>query len=118
MKLLSNYLLVERIIVEQTPGGIVMPQSMRDGLNTGGVQLFRVMAAGPGKVTRKGVLIPSVCIPGDRVFMKSYHDGAQMLEDGQMIVSEDLVLAVLPINPQPEDVCEAKTDTAAGLPAE
>lgn len=95
MKPLSNHLLVEPIIYKYH-GLVALPPSMEDSLNTGGVKLFRVHAVGPGRVTRKGVRVPMEIIPTDYVLCMSYTEGPREVGTNRLVLSEDMVLAVIP----------------------
>lgn len=95
MKPMANNLIVSHIPMEYH-GSIVMPESMKDALNTGGVKCFRVHAVGPGRLTRKGVRVPIECEPGDRVLCHSYTTGPTPLDNDRMVISAEMILAVIP----------------------
>lgn len=98
MRLLSNYILAERIkpTTALTDGGIYLPPIALDDLNTGGPKHFGVLAVGPGRRNRKGRVLPLECQPGDRVICESFTKGVIELKDGTCILSDDMVLAVIP----------------------
>lgn len=99
MKLLGNRVRVERIKATQASygGKIVLPQIALDDINTGGPKEYRVLEVGPGKNNRKGVLIPIECAPGDKVICHSYTTGSIDLPDGSSIITDDQILAVIPL---------------------
>ena len=77
-----------------------MPASEADYANTDSVKMFRVLAAGPGRVTRKGVLIPNEIKPGDNVIVDARTGGRpQELGEGRFIIAnpDDAVIAVCPL---------------------
>lgn len=98
IKPLSNHLLVARIVPEKI-GSIVMPQSFQDDNNTGGNREVRILAVGPGRRNKKGVVIPLECEPGDRAIINCSHLGGQPLPDGTMLIPSDVIIAVIPNNP-------------------
>ena len=93
-------MLVAPILSGLTPGGIHLPQILQDEYNIGGMKLFRVLAVGQGRRTKKGAIVPIECEPGDRVICHSYFKGPIEIEGGQKIVSSDEIVMVLP-KPQP-----------------
>lgn len=97
VRMLGNHLLVRRLPQVQI-GVIVLPSAFDDDNNTGGPKLYRVLATGPGRRNRKGVLIPIECAPGDRIICHSYTAGVAdvKLTDGQFILTADQILLVLP----------------------
>ena len=74
MKLLGNRLLVTWIPTKKV-GRIHMPSSEMDYHNTDSVKLFKVLAAGPGHYTKKGVFVPNEVHPGDNVIVDSRISG-------------------------------------------
>ncbi len=98
MKLLGNHILVERVKrpTALTNGGILLPPILLDDYNTGGPKEYRVLGVGPGRRNRKGVLNCVECSPGDRVICHSYTTGATTLDDGRMVITDDMIIAVLP----------------------
>ena len=95
MKLLSHHLHVQSIPAKQI-GSIILPKDLNEDVNHGGVKVFRVLAVGPGRRNRKGVLLPLECTPGDRVMCHSYFTGPMKLDDGSYIITDSEVIAVLP----------------------
>jgi len=98
MKLLGNKILVERVKrpTANTTGSILLPPVALDDYNTGGPKEYRVLQVGPGRPNRKGVLLPIECAPGDRVICESFYTGAKELEDGRFIITDDMIIAILP----------------------
>lgn len=100
MKLLSNHILVEHVSHPiKTAGGILFPESMRDENHGIGPFEMLVIAVGPGKVNKKGVLIPIECQPGDRIVTNPYTlNGVKTMDDGKKIIrfEPEAILAVLP----------------------
>jgi co-chaperonin GroES (HSP10) len=65
---IADYLVVKRLVVKETSGGILLPEDMAKGRGRVGVQ-GDVIAAGPGVLDEEGKLIEkNPCDPGDRVF--------------------------------------------------
>lgn len=95
MKLLSNHIHIKSIPAKQI-GTIHLMKDLNEDLNYGGVKVFRVLAVGPGRVNRKGHIIPVECAPGDRVMCHSYFTGPCELQDGTQIITDDQIIAVLP----------------------
>ncbi len=95
LKLTSDHIHVAPIVEETTRGGIFLPESVRDEHNSG-PKLFRVLAVGPGRLSRSGDRIPMECSPGDRILAHSYTDGPIGLEDGTKIIRQEQVVLVFP----------------------
>ena len=76
-----------------------MPQSELDYANTDSVKMFRVLAAGPGRYTRKGAFVPNEISPGDNVIVDA-RVGGRPQEFGKntyLITNPDTaVIAVVP----------------------
>lgn len=100
MKLIGNRLLVKEVLPgEKTDGGIVIPEQARASGQFGPSKLWDVLAVGPGRVVYKRGFTTDVPIeakPGDRVITHSYESGAYPLDDGTAIISDDLILAIIP----------------------
>ena len=105
MKLTSNRLLV-RWLPTMKVGSIHMPESERDYHNTDSVKMFKVIAAGPGRYTRKGAFVPNEINPGDNVIVDARISGRpEEMGDGTFIIKnpEDGVIAVVPRQPSTSD---------------
>lgn len=98
MRPLGNRLIVERIKRQQL-GLIHVPEAFLDDDNTGGPKEYLVHAVGPGRTTKKGVTIPIECEPGDRIVCHSYTTGHQPIGDGRFIITDDMILFVIPRKP-------------------
>ena len=98
MKPLSNHIHVERVIrpTYNHDGVIQLPPVLLDDNNTRGPKEYRVLAVGPGKVNKKGILIPIECEPGDRLIVQSYTVGEELLADGTALITDDMIIAVIP----------------------
>lgn len=75
------------IVQTQSSGGIVFPQQyIQDSMK------FEVLAVGPGKVNRKGILIPPEVEPGDIVVAPLYlthtilGDGTRISDASQLLL--------------------------------
>lgn len=99
MRMTGTHVLVEPELSKQT-GMIHLTKSLQFSMNLGKPRVWRVLAVGPGRVTRKGTLIPVECEPGDRVITHSYTEGPVDLEDGKCVITSDQIIAVLP-QPKP-----------------
>ena len=89
---LLDRILAKRVAEEdKTPGGIFIPDSVREKPLEA-----LVVAVGTGKVLESGVTHPLSVKPGDRVLIGKY-TGAEVKLDGEehLILREDDVLAVL-----------------------
>lgn len=93
---LGNRLIVQRPTVVKTSGLIHLPPVCQDDYNTGGPKEVLVLAVGPGRVNSRGVRIPIECEPGDRLIIHSYTSGPQPLPDGNLLITDDQILAVIP----------------------
>ncbi len=89
---LHDRLLVRRIEEEETVrGGIIIPDSAKEKPQEG-----EVVAAGKGKVTEDGKVLPLDVKEGDRILFGKY-SGNEIKLDGEelLILREDEVLGVL-----------------------
>jgi len=77
-------------------GGIHLIERTQFEMEHSGVREWRVLNVGPGRRTKKGVLIPMEVNPGDRVLTHSYTEGPTPLKDGTSIINSEQVIAVLP----------------------
>jgi len=96
MKVLGNHLLVEAIPQTRSAGGIHFSPGYGQQENVGGPKVFRVLATGPGRPNRKGVLIPLEAEPGDRIICHSYTSGPVDVGPDRHLITSDQILAVLP----------------------
>lgn len=100
--MINIQLLGDRLIIRPIPqaklGLIELPESLKDDNNVGGPKVYWVMATGPGRRTKKGVLVPVECEYGDRVICHSYTKGVEHvgLPHGDVIIASDQILLVLP----------------------
>jgi hypothetical protein len=100
MKPTSNRLIVEWIPTMKV-GSIFMPKSSNDYWNSDSVKMYRTLAAGPGRVTRKGIFVPNEIQAGDNVIVDgrtSRPEPLGRLDDNRFIISnpEEIVIAVCP----------------------
>lgn len=95
MKPLGKHIIVQEEVAEQI-GGIFLTKKAKMDLMLGRPRVFRVISVGPGRLTKKGVLIPPECRAGDRIICHSYFEGPIDLPDGRHIITQDQILAVLP----------------------
>jgi chaperonin GroES len=89
---LQDRLLVKRIEEEEkTKGGIIIPDTAKEKPQEG-----RIIAAGPGKTSDEGKVIPLSVKTGDRILFGKY-SGTEIKLEGEehLIIREDDVLAVL-----------------------
>lgn len=106
IKPVSNRLIVEWMPVTQIRG-IFTPHSELDFWNTDSVKMFRVVAAGPGRTTRKGVFVPNEINPGDNVILNCRTaDKPEPLGNNRFIIKnpDEVVIGVCPIQTQPAPV--------------
>ena len=107
-ELIPIRLLGDRLIVRPIPfekqGLIEFPDSLKDDNNVGGPKLYWVMLTGPGKRNKKGGRSPVECAYPDRVILHSYTKGVEHAElpEGDVIVTADQILLVLPAKEEGE----------------
>lgn len=97
VKLISNNLLIRRVPTTRV-GLIHMPPSMLDDFNNGITHMYKLIAKGPGRVTRKGALIPFEADPGDNLIV--FGGVTTPIEGSDQFILKDpenSVLAVVPL---------------------
>lgn len=101
MKLLGDRVLA-RVEIQEKIGMIHLPATAQDYYNTGGPKVFKVVAVGTGRTTKKGVTIPIPIEPGDKVLCHSFTAAPQEsgLDDGSFFITTDQILAVIPMQKQ------------------
>lgn len=90
---LQDRIIVERVEEEtKTAGGIIIP----DTVSKEKPQEGKIIAAGKGKVTPEGKVLPLDVKPGDRVLFGKYA-GSEIKIDGKefLIMREDDILGVV-----------------------
>ena len=89
---LHDRILVRRIEQEEkTKGGLIIPDTAKEKPQEG-----KVIAAGKGRVSEDGTLLPLDVHKGDRVLFSKYSGTEIQLEgDEHLIIREDDVLAAL-----------------------
>ncbi len=88
MQLLGNRVLLEPLAPAlRSSGGIVYVQSYRDDQKQ-----YKVLAVGPGRVNKKGILIPPEVQPGDHVLAELYQQH-MILPNGNRIADASEVIA-------------------------
>lgn len=101
MRLISNHLLVEWLPIKQV-GAILTDLAAQDYYNVPGAKMYKVLAAGPGRLTKKGVFVPNEIVPGDNVIVWSATGAPELLPDGKRFVirnTDEMVLARVPVQP-------------------
>ncbi len=89
---LQDRVMVKRLDEEQkTAGGIIIPDTAKEKPQKG-----EIVAAGPGKKTEDGKLLPLDVKPGDKVLFAKYA-GTEMKIEGEklLILRESDILAIL-----------------------
>ena len=89
---LHDRILVQRIEEEETtPTGIVIPDTAKEKPQEG-----EVLAAGKGRITNEGKILPLDVKPGDRVLFGKYA-GTDVIIEGEelMILREEEVFGIL-----------------------
>jgi co-chaperonin GroES (HSP10) len=79
-----------------------MPESARDFHNSDSVNMFKVVAAGKGRHTRKGAFVENEIKPGDNVIVDARIGGRpQELDDGTFLIAnpDTAVIGVCPVQP-------------------
>jgi co-chaperonin GroES (HSP10) len=106
VKLLNNDLLIRRVTPVKSHGGIDLPPEWTDEFNNGICQMFKLVAKGPGRVTKKGVRILFEAQPGDNLIVFPITTGPQDVGNGMFILKkpEESVLAVVPVQIPPAPV--------------
>ena len=76
---------------ERTAGGIVLPDKAREKVNRG-----KVIAAGPGKLSKEGKRVPMTVKSGDRVLMNKYGGEEFEMDDCEyLLIREEDILALI-----------------------
>jgi len=76
---------------DQTKGGIIIPDTAKEKPQEG-----KVVAVGPGKVTKGGKVTAPDVKAGDRILFGKYSGSEVMLDDEEhLILREDDILGVL-----------------------
>jgi chaperonin GroES len=91
LKPMSDNVLIQRTAAQEvTPGGIIIPDAAQKKTTTA-----VVVAVGPGKVSKDGVLLPMTVKPGDTVLLSEW--SGQEIELGgekHIFVGEGEILAI------------------------
>lgn len=77
-----------------------MPESSLDYYNVDSLHMYRVVAAGRGRHTRKGIFVENEIKPGDKVIVDArVGNRPQELEDGTFLIANpsEAVIAVCPV---------------------
>lgn len=92
LKPLGNRVVAERLEQEETlKGGIILPDTAKKKQETA-----RVIAVGPGTVTKEGKVIPVPVNVGDVILMDKYAAQEVTLDDEEyVIVKGDDIIAVV-----------------------
>ena len=101
-KLLGNDLLIRRVIAPKI-GLIHLPPQALDFHNNGMVHMFKLLAKGPGRLTRKGVVVGFEADVGDNLIVFPITQGPQEVAQGLYVLKapEESVLAVVPVQTPP-----------------
>jgi chaperonin GroES len=89
---LQDRIIVQRIEEEQkTAGGIIIPDTAKEK-----PQIGKVIAAGKGKKTEDGKVLPMDVKKGDKVLFSKY-SGSEVKMDGEeyLIMGEDDILGIV-----------------------
>lgn len=95
MKVMGNRVLVRPIRVEFS-GRFVLPEKTRMDYFLNQPRFYEVVAVGPGRKTRRGVVVPIELAPGERVICVSDTEGEEDAPNGLKLVGADTVLAAFP----------------------
>lgn len=95
MKPTGNHLHVRPILRDRV-GSILLTEKLKISLELGRPREWRVLAVGPGRLTKKGVRVPVEAAPGDRVITFHDFEGPVDLPDGTALITETQILAKLP----------------------
>lgn len=93
---LSNRVIVQRLDTEsnRTSGGLYIPEAAKEKPTHG-----LVIAVGPGRITDKGVLIPTTIKIGDKILFGKYSGSDTKFEGTELlIVREEEILGVIEEN--------------------
>ncbi|MCK9265233.1 MAG: co-chaperone GroES [Desulfomonilia bacterium] len=89
---LQDRIIVQRVEEEQkTAGGIIIPDTAKEK-----PQIGKVIAAGKGKKTEDGKILPMDVKKGDKVLFSKY-SGSEVKMDGEeyLIMREDDILGIV-----------------------
>ena len=81
---IAGKILLKKLSVEQTAGGVIMPDIAQEGANEA-----EVVSIGPAIITQSGKVVPIQCSIGDKVLYPKF--GAKAVDiDGEefLIISE------------------------------
>lgn len=88
MKLLGNRVLVEPLPqTTVSAGGIIYSPNHRDDQKQ-----FTVLAVGPGRISRKGILIAPEVVPGDKVIAELFTDHL-IMPNGSRVIDASSIIA-------------------------
>lgn len=92
IKPLSDHIFVEPLNEEKiTKAGIIIPDTAEEKPIAG-----KVIAAGPGKTSNEGKLIPLSVAVGDKILFTKYAPNEIKIEEKEyLVIKEDDVLAIL-----------------------
>jgi len=93
IKPLSDHILIEPIKEEEkTSGGILLPETAEKEKSEQG----KVIAAGPGKKTDEGKIVPLSVKPGDKVLFQKYGPNEIKIEGKEYLIArEEDILAII-----------------------
>lgn len=93
IKPLGNKVLIKRLKMAVSKGGILLPETVQEKPKEG-----EVVAVGPGKLDENGKVIPMSVKKGDRVVFSSYAGSEVKINNSDeefLIVSEEEILGIL-----------------------
>lgn len=97
MRLVSDSILLEWLPVKKI-GSLFTSHYELDYYNSDSVKMFKVVKAGPGRRTKKGVLVPNEIHPGDNVIIDSRVAGRPE-EYGNLFILKNPMVGVIAIIP-------------------
>lgn len=90
----GNNVFVRRMPSPTSSGGVVFPKAQAD-INSSDVLKFQVIAVGPGRRTRKGVLIAPEVAPRDIVLWQSYSAAPVEVANGYYSIKASDIIGIL-----------------------
>lgn len=91
----GNRVLVRPIRV-QYHGLLALPQKTQMDYFLNAPRFYEVLAVGPGRKTKRGVVVPIELVPGERILCASDYEGEEDAPGGLKLVNADTVLAAFP----------------------
>lgn len=109
----ANRILVRKIVVDKSKGGVLMPPSQK--------MLFEqgvVVSAGPGEKNTLGEVVPLSCKVGDHVLFAGGSAADVRMENGEILwlMTESAILGIVRAKPLPGNIVTATASDIDSVP--